>query len=46
VAARTLTDPWAEWDDGHSRAFARLAGLTLSSLGMARPEEPTPYGAG
>jgi hypothetical protein len=46
AAARTLTDPWAGWDDARRRSFARAAGPMLLSLGMARPEELAPYGVG
>ncbi len=46
AAVRTLTEPWAAWDEERRRVFARVAGPTLIALGMARPEEMAPYGAG
>jgi hypothetical protein len=46
AAARTLTDPWAGWDDERRGIFTRVAGPTLLALGMARPEDLAPYGAG
>jgi hypothetical protein len=46
AAGRTLTDPWADWDDERRGVFARVAGPTLLALGMAGPEELAPYGAG
>jgi len=39
AAARTLTDPWGEWDDEQRRTFARLAGPTMAGLGMATAED-------
>lgn len=39
AAARTLNDPWAEWDAEQRRDFARLAGPTMLTLGMAAPED-------
>ena len=46
AAARTLTDPWAVWDQERRRVFTRVAGPTLLALGMAPAEELAPYGAG
>jgi len=39
AAARTLTDPWALWDDERRRVFGSVARPTLVALGMAHPDD-------